>query len=149
MSLVSASAVGGGEAIMPGDSTYNTSTPQKQNTQCGTPRYNHPRGTQRKAGQKNQKSGKNRAPPDKERVLGTGPRTREEARSGERAMRARPDGGHVYLNVLYRLTFARAGVEGAILECCVLRSALRLCRPQAGSPRWGRARTGTPRPVHP
>src|SRR5215218_3003092 len=114
MSLVSASAVGGGEAIMPGDSTYNTSTPQKQNTQCGTPRYNHPRGTHRKAGQKDQKPGKNRATPDKERVLGTGPRTRKQGNEGGRepSVPARGEKGKTWeYYALVALSSARSRVQ--------------------------------------
>ena len=127
-------------------STYNTFKERKHIDRATPPSYRP--NTDRKQGKREKpKPRKDKATPAKQRVVGTGPRTREEGGTGERPRCSHP--GREHSRVLCKSTSLRTEAVGTILERCMLRSAPRLCRPLAGSPRWGRARTGAPRPVHP
>jgi hypothetical protein len=80
---------GGEEPVERAVSTYNTN--KEQSAQRGTPQHN-PKEIVKESktkGPTTRKTRKNRATPDRERVPGTGPRTREEAGAGEKASRPR------------------------------------------------------------
>ena len=104
-------------------STYNTN--RGQNTPHVAPRYNSPKGTRRKARSKDQnpeRTRKNRATPDKEQVVGKGPRTREEAGAGERARCSCPGGQ--YPDVLCRLPsrLSTGWSRGEVVEATLTRA---------------------------